>query len=331
MPKIKLASLAYVHYRHQDLRKEEEFLRDFGLTEARREDQRVYYKGTGPQPITYIAEQAEGPGDGQRFIAAAWNVESLEDLTNASQLPSASTVDACPHPGTGKMITLTDPNGFEIRLHHGQEMEEECFGSATAINQPWHKPRKGESVRVQPRPSRVHKLGHYGFMVPPDDFQHTLQWYTSTFNLSITDSVFDPTSGEDKTCFIHIDKREVYSDHHSFFLGQTEQDRAHIHHASFEVQDLDDQLLGHDWLKGKAWTNCWGVGRHVLGSQIFDYWFDAMGNILEHYIDGDIVNRATPYRREPESPSSLYVWGPNVPLGFVTGRVEDAHTPAIAA
>lgn len=70
--------------------------------------------------------------------------------------------------------------------------------------------------------------------------------------------------------------------------------------------------------------NCWGIGRHVLGSQIFDYWFDASGNILEHYSDGDLVNEDTPWERSPESPNSLYIWGPNIPLAFVTGQIADA-------
>jgi hypothetical protein len=51
-----------------------------------------------------------------------------------------------------------------------------------------------------------------------------------------------------------------------------------------------------------------------------------MGNILEHYSDGDVVNEDTPQRREVESPNSLYIWGPNLPLGFVTGDVKDSNT-----
>ena len=52
--------------------------------------------------------------------------------------------------------------------------------------------------------------------------------------------------------------------------------------------------------------------------------FDASGNIVEHYSDGDLVNEQTPFGREPEAPDSLYIWGPNIPLGFITGKVEDA-------
>ena len=50
---------------------------------------------------------------------------------------------------------------------------------------------------------------------------------------------------------------------------------AHVHHSSYEVNDLDSEWIGHNWLVHKGWTNCWGIGRHVLGSQIFDYWFDT--------------------------------------------------------
>jgi hypothetical protein len=105
---------------------------------------------------------------------------------------------------------------------------------------------------------------------------------------------------------------------------------------------MDTQLLGHDWLEKKGWTNCWGIGRHKLGSQIFDYWyvscpsllctliypsnsyrFDPSGNILEHYSDGDLVNSETPTSREAAAPDTIHIWGPNVPLAFLTGKMED--------
>jgi hypothetical protein len=51
--------------------------------------------------------------------------------------------------------------------------------------------------------------------------------------------------------------------------------------------------------------------------------FDSSGNIVEHYCDGDMVNENTPVEREPQSPHSMYIWGPDVPLAFITGKVED--------
>ncbi len=51
--------------------------------------------------------------------------------------------------------------------------------------------------------------------------------------------------------------------------------------------------------------------------------FDGSGNIVEHYSDGDLVNEDTPFSREAAAPDTLHVWGPNVPLAFLSGRIED--------
>lgn len=82
-----------------------------------------------------------------------------------------------------------------------------------------------------------------------------------------------------------------------------------MHHSSFETHDFDAQVLGHDWLRHKGYENCWGVGRHIMGSQIFDYWFDPSRFILEHYVDGDLLDQRYPTQRTKASPDGLHVWG----------------------
>jgi hypothetical protein len=64
----------------------------------------------------------------------------------------------------------------------------------------------------------------------------------------------------------------------------------------------------------KGWKSLWGVGRHILGSQIFDYWADPSGFKIEHYADGDVVNEDVPTRRDVAGP--LSVWGPELPKDF---------------
>lgn len=46
-----------------------------------------------------------------------------------------------------------------------------------------------------------------------------------------------------------------------------------------------------------------------MGSQIFDYWYDPSRFMLEHYIDGDLVNDETPINRTKAGPGNLHVWG----------------------
>lgn len=91
--------------------------------------------------------------------------------------------------------------------------------------------------------------------------------------------------------FFHLDLGEKYVDHHCFFLVRAPLVflEARMHHTSYEVDDFDTQLIGYDWLLRKNYKVVWGVGRHILGSQIFDYWRDPSGFTIEHYADGDVI------------------------------------------
>ncbi|KAL4861561.1 hypothetical protein BDV12DRAFT_203881 [Aspergillus spectabilis] len=327
--KINVVRLGFVHYQHPDLEKIDRFLVDFGLIKVS-QGKRSYYRGYGVDPYIYVAEQS--PNGTRAFVSAAWVVESAQDLEVAAALPNASAVENNEGPGGGQIVSLKDPNNFIVSFIYGQKLREKepqaSFARHSRENAPnlaLKKQRRGDFRRFNKGPSLVHKLGHYGFIVPKNKYRPTYDFYMSLINLKPSDAVYDPATGEDKTCFIHIDRGEEFSDHHSLFIGwQEDETTPFVHHSSFEVNDFDTQSLGHDWLQSRGWTNCWGIGRHVLGSQIFDYWFDASGNIIEHYSDGDLVNNANPFCREAEAPDTLYVWGPNIPLGYVTGKVKDA-------
>ena len=145
-----------------------------------------------------------------------------------------------------------------------------------------------------------------------------MNWYTRNFNIVPTDFLHVPNnSGGNKTVamFAHIDRGQSLVDHHTLFLSSG--NRTHVHHCSFEVHDFDTQNLGHQWLAQKGYKSVWGVGRHILGSQIFDYWWDTTGNMIEHYADGDTVNEDTPIGLLPAGDESLAVWGPEVPQAFL--------------
>ncbi|KAH7121385.1 Glyoxalase/Bleomycin resistance protein/Dihydroxybiphenyl dioxygenase [Dactylonectria macrodidyma] len=278
--KIKVVRLASVHYQHPDLDKAIQFLKDFGLTEVSREDDRVFFGGFGVDPYLYVAEKAPGPR--RAFLGGTWVVDSAKDLDIAAAHPDASGIQDAVGPGGGKKVSITDPNGFLVTFIHGQspkntpDIENTSRISGTQkplVNLATEKPRQGQFCRFNHGPSPVHKLGHYGYIVPKHSFKKTTEWYTSLMNVIPTDAVFDPESGDDTTCFMHIDLGETFTDHHSiFFGGSPAVKKAFVHHSSFEVNDMDTEALGHQWLVEKGYTNCWGIGRHVLGSQIFDYW-----------------------------------------------------------
>ncbi|KAL4737907.1 hypothetical protein BDV11DRAFT_171504 [Aspergillus similis] len=126
--------------------------------------------------------------------------------------------------------------------------------------------------RFRKGPAPVHKLGHFGMCVT--NFAKTFEFYTTRFNFNPSDLVYDE-SGRDITTFLHLDRGMEKVDHHCFFFF--EGPKSHVHHSSYETHNFDTQVMGHDWLRHKGYENCWGVGRHVMGSQIFDYCFDTSG------------------------------------------------------
>lgn len=69
--------------------------------------------------------------------------------------------------------------------------------------------------------------------------------------------------------------------------------------------------MGHQWLEAHGRKLVWGIGRHVHGSQVFDYWYDPSGFIVEHYADGDVVNEDAELSRA--AAGDMAVWGPPVP------------------
>lgn len=162
----------------------------------------------------------------------------------------------------------------------------------------------------------IHKLGHYGFT--SGAFDDDLKFYLENFNLTPSDILYDEQNPDlDVLTFLHIDLGERYSDHHSlFFQRGPPGEKANLHHCSFEVADFDTQIIGHEWLAEKGYESVWGVGRHILGSQIFDYWRDPSGFKIEHYADGDVVNVKTPMKRQAAGPDTLSIWGPPLPASF---------------
>jgi len=325
--KIILTRPVHVYYKHINVDKANDFLLDFGFAEEKRVDDKIYYRGYGPDPFVYCLEK----GDEDAFGGVAFEVESKADLEYASKtLPGASSVyELIDAPGGGRCVTFHDPvDGFPFHLVFGQSMrdgrraetsdaEELPNGNPLALrfNFPEDKQRPaGKFQRFKKAPAPVYKLGHVGICVT--DFQKAFDFYTSRFNFISSELLHIPDSGKVFNTFCRLDRGKELVDHHCFFFF--EGPKWHVHHSSFETHDFDTQVLGHDYLRHKGWENCWGVGRHIMGSQIFDYWFDASRFILEHYVDGDLLDNTYPTQKSAASPDGIHVWGPDLPAGFLS-------------
>jgi catechol 2,3-dioxygenase-like lactoylglutathione lyase family enzyme len=127
-------------------------------------------------------------------------------------------------------------------------------------------------------------LGHVVLGV--SDFRRSEAWYKERFGFITSDEI-RPAPGVAIGAFLRCDRGAEPCDHHTLFLFERPGAPPGFMHAAFEVADLDDLMAGHEYLKAAGYAHMWGVGRHILGSQVFDYWNDPFGNEIEHWTDGD--------------------------------------------
>nr|WP_246327012.1 VOC family protein [Burkholderia guangdongensis] len=168
--------------------------------------------------------------------------------------------------------------------------------------------RFGKTVRVARGPSSVVRLGHVAVLVP--NFQETLAFYRDVLGFRTSDTYWAGAEQNTIAAFLHCGLDDQWTDHHTIALVATQESAARFDHAAFEVLDLDDVFQGGEHLRACGYTHAWGVGRHVQGSQIFDYWRDPFGNKIEHWTDGDLVNDSTPVGHAEISNDELSQWAP---------------------
>ncbi len=110
---------------------------------------------------------------------------------------------------------------------------------------------------------------------------------------------------------MRCDRGRTHVDHHTLFPVGT--GAAGFNHAAFEVANFDDLMAGREVLAQSGRRHEWGVGRHKLGSQIFDYWRDPWGHTVEHWTDGDLFNNETPPNIATLDDLTGNQWGPPAP------------------
>jgi catechol 2,3-dioxygenase-like lactoylglutathione lyase family enzyme len=310
-PIIRVTDIAWIRLRSPDLDLQEDFLRDFGLVRSERTAGRLYMRGTDPVRHIHITEDGE-----PRVLSIAFWAASEEDLHRLSrEADHASAVEAIDEPGGGKRVRLTEPNGFEIEVVHGVAPLDPLPVQVNVLNTGSAKQaRAGDLLRVETRPSQVKRIGHAVLSTP--DVPGSVAWVNRHLGIIRSDDVHAEDDPDTLLAsFNRVDAGDAFVDHHVMMFAR--HPTAGLNHVSFEVQDIDDLAVGHDFLQAqKRWRHVWGLGRHTLGSQIFDYWKDPWGRMHEHWTDSDVLNRHYSYRVHPRSKGLRSQWGPQAPQEF---------------
>ena len=307
-PIVRAGNLAHLIFERPDLELAERFLSDFGLVNASKTADTLYLRGTGPAPYCYRVHR----GPRSRFVGFGLIVPTEADLTKISQLPGASPLEACDGPGGGQCCRLTDPSGFVIEVVYGQTAAPVLEQRPPMIlNDGAGLKRINAAQRPPVKPSQIIKLGH--IVIEVADYQITCEWYTKTFGFIPSDVQVLP-DGSPVMTFMRMDLGDQPADHHT--LGIAQGFMPAYSHSAYEVVDADAVGMGQRILHEHGWNHAWGIGRHVLGSQIFDYWQDPWGDKHEHYCDGDVFTAEQRMGIGWGRPEAMAQWGQRMPASF---------------
>ncbi len=302
-PIIRVSDMAFPRFQAPDLDRMEAFLTDFGMRRSARTERALYMRGTDAQHHVHVTHLGEAA-----FLGLAFRAASRTDLLTLARAVG-SAVEPLGEPGGGEVVRLRDPDGRRIDVVHGiAELETLAVNTHPPLNTGSQRVRVGTLQRVQPGPSQVKRCGHAA--IKTADLDGLWRWYHRHLGLLVSDDMYLEGPERPLGRFVRCDRGDLPADHHTLLLLETGE--AKLGHVAWEVADFDDLMVGHDHLVAAGVRHYWGIGRHVLGGQIFDYWKDPLGFTVEHWTDSDLLDATA-------SPGSHHLlesgsqWGPPPP------------------
>ena len=265
-------------------RAEHFYTQTWRLDVAHRAADAIYLRGSGSDAyLLALHRGGENPQVRQVTLRARYR-EALDAIA-AHVLQAGGKVLAQPHelsrdPAGGVGIKLQDPHGRTFQV---------VFGDAQRAQDP-------------PTPDRPIRLTHVVLNSHAvDETQRFLQDALG-FRLADRTAIM---------AFMNCDR-----DHHTIAIGI--QDNDALNHIAFLMPDFDSVMRGGGRMADAGFPIQWGPGRHGPGNNLFNYFIDPFGVVIEYtaeveQIDDRHVAHGPDHWRWP--PGRVDQWGISPPPG----------------
>ncbi|MDT5007172.1 MAG: hypothetical protein QOJ24_4348 [Mycobacterium sp.] len=310
-PIIKVHDIAWLEFEKPDLARAEAFSQAFGFGTAMRTADELCLRGTDSgSPCALIRR-----GPRSRFVGAAYTAQDQSDVLRLAEA-TGTRIRALPESLGGVAVDLVDPSGVTVRVVHGTHRLEALPEQTPHRLNFGHELRRFNATQRPPRePTRVQRLGHV--VMQTTRYRETLNWYLDHLGMIVSDFLYYP-GGRDRgpaMSFIRCDRGQTPADHHTLAMALGPSNR--YVHSAYQVSDIDAMGAGARYLAELGYHRSWGIGRHIQGSQIFDYWRDPDGFLVEHFSDGDMFDCTLETGWAPFTASGLSQWGPPITKDFL--------------
>jgi catechol 2,3-dioxygenase-like lactoylglutathione lyase family enzyme len=240
-------------------------LRSITLRTTKKEECEQYYSGPwGLLPISISPERTLFRGtDSEHHVLElvsaqdtgldklCLSVASREEVISAAQTIEAAGYDVVSPPGD--LSSLGGGFGFTTRDPDGNAVEISSDVAAHPV--------------LDDQPLLLERISHMLLNTP--DVSRMVDFYVATLGFSISDRYEN-----DVMVFLRCNEM-----HHCLVLGEST--NTGIQHIAFDVRDYDALMHGVGRLRKVGLDPLWGVGRHGPGGNIFAYFADPNGYVVE--------------------------------------------------
>ncbi|CAM3236544.1 2,3-dihydroxybiphenyl 1,2-dioxygenase [Tsukamurella hominis] len=311
-PVIKVRDIAWLEFDKPDLARTAAFAVDFGLTPVLQTPDELHLRGALAGPPCVIVRRARRTA----FTGVAFRAADRTDLTTVAAA-WGQQVHPLDEALGGHAVTTRDPSGCRVRVIADVtewpalpvQSARDSFNFARALH------RTNTTQRPPRAPAVVERLGHV--VLQSNRYLESVNWYLQHLGLIVSDFLYYPGQRDrgPVMSFIRCDRDTEPADHHTLAMALGPANR--YVHSAYQVCDLDALSAGGEFLLDRGHDRSWGVGRHIQGSQIFDYWRDPDGLLVEHFTDGDLFDNTVPAGWAPMTASGLNQWGPPATADFL--------------
>ncbi|WP_103338268.1 VOC family protein [Amycolatopsis sp. CA-126428] len=310
-PIVKVHDLAWLEFEKPDLAKAELFARAFGFTTVLRTPDELQLRGTDPGAPCVLIRR----GERSAFLGPVFRAADSADVLRLAEA-TGRRAGKLPESLGGLAVDLADPSGLRVRVvADTHELSALPAQEPLRLNFGHDAPRANATQRPVRGPAKVQRLGHVVWQ--STKYRETLDWYLRHLGLIVSDFLYYPGQRDrgPVMSFLRCDRGGEPADHHTLALALGPANR--YVHSAYQVADLDALAAGGEHLRDHGYHHSWGIGRHIQGSQLFDYWRDPDGFMVEHFSDGDLFDNTLDPGWAPMTASGLAQWGPPATKDFL--------------